>query len=83
MDTLKKEREEGISIQIKETFFETSQHYFTVIDTPGNKKFTKNAITGISQANATIMMIDATPENFEAGISQTQEYALISLFFQY
>ena len=26
-------------------------------------------------------MIDATPENFEAGISQTQEYALISLFF--
>lgn len=26
-------------------------------------------------------MIDATPENFEAGISQTREYALISLFF--
>lgn len=40
-------------------------------------------ITGISQANATIMMIDATSESFEARISkqdQTQEYALISLF---
>lgn len=41
-------------------------------------------ITGISQVNATIMMIDATSEFLEAGISKqdkTQEYALISLFF--
>lgn len=31
MNTLKKERDKGISIQMKEAFFETSQHYFTVI----------------------------------------------------
>ena len=38
MDTLKAERERGITIDISLWKFETPKYYFTIIDAPGHRK---------------------------------------------
>src|SRR3989338_3425803 len=42
MDTLKEERDRGVTIDISHKKFQTPKHYFTIIDAPGHKDFVKN-----------------------------------------
>ncbi len=81
LDTLKEERERGLTIDLRFLKFETPKHFFTIIDAPGHRDFVKNMVTGASQADAAILFISAKKGEFEAGMSpggQTREHAFLA-----
>ncbi|MEM4289614.1 MAG: translation elongation factor EF-1 subunit alpha [Nitrososphaerota archaeon] len=81
MDTIKEERERGLTIQLSFQKFETKKYYFTIIDAPGHRDFVKNMITGASQADAAILVVSAKKGEYEVGIApggQTREHLFLS-----
>jgi len=73
MDHLEEEREQGITIDTAQTFFKTSKRNYVIIDAPGHKEFIKNMITGASQAEAAILIVDAN----EGVQEQTKRHSYI------
>ena len=74
MDTIKEERERGVTIDLTYKKFETNKYDFTIIDAPGHKDFIKNMITGTSQADAAVLVVAATNSVQE----QTKEHAFLA-----
>jgi len=73
MDHFQEEREQGITIDTSQTFFQTKQRDYVIIDAPGHVEFIKNMITGASQAQTAILIVD-----IEEGIKeQTRRHTKI------
>jgi sulfate adenylyltransferase subunit 1 len=60
VDGLKSEREQGITIDVAYRYFSTPKRNFILIDSPGHTQYTKNMITGASNADVGIIIIDAS-----------------------
>jgi len=59
VDGLSAEREQGITIDVAYRFFSTENKRFIVADAPGHEEYTKNMITGASNADLAIILVDA------------------------
>jgi len=60
MDQFREEREQNITIDTAQTFFHLNQRHFVFVDAPGHKEYLKNMITGATQAENALLLLDVT-----------------------
>jgi len=80
-DKLKTERETGRTTDTTLQTFENHRYKFNIIDAPGCPTVIENTITGTSQADVALLVIDASEGCHEAGMDengQTREHALLA-----
>ena len=56
---LRAEREQGITIDVAYRYFTTDKRKFIIADTPGHEQYTRNMVTGASNSELAIILIDA------------------------
>jgi GTPase len=69
------EREHGVTIDVAMVEFETERLAVTVLDAPGHADFVPNMIAGASQADAALLVVDATNPLINKG--QVREHLLL------
>ena len=73
-DGLRAEREQGITIDVAYRYFTTPKRKFIIADAPGHVQYTRNMITGASNASLIIILIDARL----GVVEQTRRHSIIA-----
>ena len=73
-DGLRAEREQGITIDVAYKYFSTPQRKFIIADAPGHIQYTRNMITGASNANLIVILVDAR----NGVVEQTRRHSIIA-----
>jgi sulfate adenylyltransferase subunit 1 len=73
-DGLRAEREQGITIDVAYKYFSTPKRKFIIADAPGHIQYTRNMVTGASNANLIIILVDAR----HGVIEQTRRHSIIA-----
>ncbi|HLS94389.1 MAG TPA: GTP-binding protein [Sphingobacterium sp.] len=73
-DGLKAEREQGITIDVAYKYFQTENRKFIIADAPGHIQYTRNMVTGASNSELIIILIDAR----KGVIEQTKRHSFLA-----
>ena len=73
-DGLRAEREQGITIDVAYRYFSTPRRKFIIADAPGHVQYTRNMITGASNANLIVVLVDAR----QGVVEQTRRHSIIA-----
>ncbi|MFT3780303.1 MAG: GTP-binding protein [Ottowia sp.] len=80
-DGLTAEREQGITIDVAYRYFSTEARKFIIGDAPGHEQYTRNMVTAASQADAAVVLVDATKLDWAdpalALLPQTRRHSLL------
>ena len=77
-DGLRAEREQGITIDVAYRYFATPRRKFIIADTPGHEQYTRNMVTGASNADLAVILIDAR----KGVLTQSRRHAFLSSLLQ-
>ena len=73
-DGLRAEREQGITIDVAYRYFSTPKRKFIIADAPGHVQYTRNMVTGASNAELIVILIDAR----QGVVEQTRRHSIIA-----
>ncbi len=73
-DGLRAEREQGITIDVAYKYFSTAKRKFIIADAPGHIQYTRNMVTGASNAALAIILVDAR----NGVVEQTRRHSIIT-----
>jgi sulfate adenylyltransferase subunit 1 len=73
-DGLRAEREQGITIDVAYKYFSTPKRKFIIADAPGHIQYTRNMVTGASNSELAIILIDAR----NGVVEQTRRHSIIT-----
>ena len=73
-DGLRAEREQGITIDVAYKYFSTPKRKFIIADAPGHTQYTRNMVTGASNSDLAIILVDAR----NGVVEQTRRHSIIT-----
>jgi len=73
-DGLRAEREQGITIDVAYKYFSTPNRKFIIADAPGHIQYTRNMVTGASNSDLAIILVDAR----HGVVEQTRRHSIIA-----
>jgi sulfate adenylyltransferase subunit 1 len=73
-DGLRAEREQGITIDVAYKYFSTPKRKFIIADAPGHIQYTRNMVTGASNSEMAIILVDAR----NGVVEQTRRHSIIT-----
>src|ERR1700712_1510979 len=73
-DGLRAEREQGINIDVCYKYFSTAKRKFIIADAPGHIQYTRNMVTGASNSELAIILVDAR----NGVVEQTRRHSIIA-----
>ncbi|AGH98778.1 adenylyl-sulfate kinase [Micavibrio aeruginosavorus] len=73
LDAFQAERDQAVTIDITRRILKANDQSYVLIDAPGHREFLRNMVTGASDADAAILVVDAT----EGVCDQTRRHALL------